>query len=167
MDCEFSVELGAEDPTLAVPWRSPDGAVEFVDLRGHPEDVDRIAEVKEFPELREFLCALNEGRYATAKCDAWFETLMDVEDEPYSAEMKCASYVDVFFVEPPMQFGEFELHEREARNVVERVRHAEELRARAEIVIRRVYYGEHTQQQGLYWTLYVHAYREDQASARE
>ena len=167
MECEFSVELGAEDPTLAVPWRSPDGSVEFVELRLFPEEIEFIPEVRRFPELREFLLALNEGVYATAKCDVWFDTLMDVDDEPYEAQMKCASYVDVFFVAPPLQFGRFEVHEPVARGVVQRIREAAGINARAELVVRRVYYGEKAQEPGLYWTVYVTGYGEDMASARE
>jgi len=166
MECEFTVELGEDDPTLAVPWRSPDGAMEYVDLREDLSRIDELSEVKEWPELGEFLRALNAGPFATAKCDAWLETLMDVDDEPYAAEMKCASYVDVFFVAPPLQFGGFAEHEAAAKGVVERIRGAEELRARAEIVVRRVYFGEGTQEPGLYWTVYVRGYGEGEETAR-
>lgn len=167
MECEFTVELGADDPTLAVPWRSPDRTVEYVDLRIFPEDIDLIGEIKRFPELRDFLLAMNSGSYATAKCDVWFDALMDVDDEPYGAKVKCASYVDIFFVAPPLQFGGFDAHEPVVRKIVQQIRGSEELRARAEIVVRRVYYGETAQEAGLYWTLYLRAYGENQGSARE
>ncbi len=162
MECEFSVELGADDPTLAVPWWSPDGSVGYVDLREHPLEMDRLSEVRAFPELGEFLRALNGGEFATAKCDSWFDTLMDVDDEPYEAAMKCASYVDVYF--PRERLDEFEEHERRARAAVMRVRETEEIRARAEIAIRRAWFGE---EQGFYWTVYATGYGEDAESARE
>ena len=167
MECEFSVELGSDDPTLAVPWRSPDGSIAYVDLRAYPDAICDLPEVHSFPELREILLALNTGESATAKCDVWFDTLMDVDDEPYQAKMKCASYVDVFFVASPLRFGGFEVHEPVARQFVQRVRKADDLQARAELVVRRVYYGEDTQHAGLYWTLYATGYGADTASARQ
>lgn len=162
MECEFSVELGADDPTLAVPWRSPDGSVEYVDVRAHPEEIDKISEVTEFPELAEFLRTLNRGSFATAKCDAWFDTLMDVDDEPYGAAMKCASYVDVFLAEEKL--ARFSSHEQRAREVVTAVRNVEDIAARAEIVVRRAWFGE---EEGFYWTIYVTGYGSDVGSARE
>ena len=164
MDSEFSVELGADDPTLAVPWRSPDGKIAYVDLRQNPEAIEGLEEVLAFPELGELLQALNapESGYQTAKCDAWFDTLMDAEDEPYEASMKCASYLDVFFADNGKLAG-FEEQERSGRQVVQRVRKAAELQARMELVIRRAYFGE---EQGLYWTVYVFGYGEDVSSAR-
>ncbi|ABF40014.1 hypothetical protein Acid345_1011 [Candidatus Koribacter versatilis Ellin345] len=162
MECEFSVELGADDPTLAVPWRSPDGSVGFVDLRFDSSMIVELSEVKEFPELGEFLRALNSGEFATAKCDVWFDTLMDVDDEPYEAAMKCASYVDVYFA--GARLASFEEHELRARAVVKRVRAAEEIRGRAEVVVRRAWFGE---DEGFYWTVYLTGYGEDSDSSRQ
>jgi hypothetical protein len=161
MECEFTVELGGEDPTLAVPWRSPDGTIAFVDLEAHPEAITQLEEVQQFPELGDFLIALNSGPFATAKCDAWFDSLMDVDDEPYEAAMKCASYVDVFFAGDRKLAG-FEEHERLARAAVNEIRRAEDLPARGEIAIRRAYFDEG---QGLYWTIYAFGYGDDPAAS--
>jgi hypothetical protein len=162
MDAEFTVELGSDDPTLAVPWQSPDGSVEYVDLRAHPEKIDELSEVREFQELGECLRALNTRDFVTAKCDACFDTLMDVDDEPYEAKMKCASYVDLFFT-GERQLAPFAEHESKAREVVQRLRTDEELPARAEITVRRAYFREET---GFYWTIYVFGYGDDTEDAR-
>lgn len=161
MDCEFSVELGADDPTLAVPWRSPDGAIAYIDLKAHPDAIAQLEEVQQFPELGDFLVALNAGPFATAKCDAWFETLMDVDDEPYEAAMKCASYVDVFLT-GDRQLASFQEHEQRLHAAVQRIRAAEDLRARGEIAIRRAWFAQGT---GFYWTIYLFGYGEDQVSS--
>lgn len=162
MECEFSVELGADDPTLAVPWSSPDGSHLYVDLHLHPEEIPGLSEVKHFPELGDFLRALNAGPLATAKCDAWFDTLMDVDDEPYQAKVKCACYVDVFFAERH-QFAGFAQQERAARALVQRLRGSADLAARALVALRRAYFHEH---EGFYWTLYVFGYGTETEGAR-
>ncbi len=162
MDAEFSVELGADDPTLAVPWRSPDGANAYVDLRTHPELIQELSEVRQFPELAEFLRVVNRSRFTSAKCDAWFDQLMDVNDEPYEARMKCASYVDLFFADA-RRLADFATHETIARNVILHLRGLEELSARAEIIIRRAYFEE---DEGLCWTVYVFGYGDALESAR-
>ncbi len=165
MDAEFSVELGADDPTLAVPWQSPDGKIAYIDLRQNPDLIDGLPEVHDFLELGELLHALNApmSQYQTAKCDAWFDGLMDVDDEPYRAAVKCGGYVDVFFT-GDLQAMDFPEHERRVREVVQRVHAAADLRARSELVVRRAYFGE---EQGFYWTIYVFGYGNDLAGARE
>ena len=161
MECEFSVELAPGDPTLAVPWRSPNGSISYIDLRRDPAKIAELSEVREFPELAEFLRALNTGEFATAKCDAWFETSMDVDDEPYGAAMKCAGYIDVFFANDKL--AAFEKHEERARSVVQQLRNCELDDARAEIVIRRAYFHEDA---GFYWTIYPTGYGRNQMSSR-
>ena len=73
MDADFSIELGREDPVLDFPWKDPAGKLAYVDLKRHPELMARIEEAEQFPELGEFLRALNSPRsmVETAKCDAW------------------------------------------------------------------------------------------------
>ncbi len=166
MDAQFSVELGPEDPTLALPWSSPDGSVCYVDLRNNPEAVASLDEVHQFPELGPLLCALNAtgSPYQTAKCDAWFDTLMDIDDEPYQAAIKCASYVDVFFAEP-RSLASFAEHESAARDVIASLRTLAHENARAELALRRCYFGADAIS-GFYWTLYLFGYGDDQQQAR-
>lgn len=164
MDAEFSVELGADDPTLAVPWSTPDGVLGYVDLKLNPAAIDNLEEVQRFPELGDFLRALNaaDSIYETAKCDVWIDTLLDVDDEPYEATVKCGSYVDVFF-RAPRTLAPFSEHERRARDLLRRLRTAEDLRARAELTLRRAYFAD---EQALYWTVYLFGYGDDIENAR-
>lgn len=166
MDAEFSVELGENDPTLAVPWKSPDGATQYVDLRQHPERIIELSEVRAFPELDDFLRSVNASRLATAKCDAWFDQLMDVDDEPFEAAIKCASYVDVFF-HGEKQLSDFPTHESVARNITARLRALENIAARAELIIRRGYFEDANPGAGFYWTIYTFGYGDSLQEARQ
>lgn len=165
MDAEFSVELGADDPTLAVPWFSSDAKIAYVNLRNTPEAIEQLAEVRSFPELGELLRALNaqSSSFQTAKCDAWFDSLMDVDDEPYEAAMKCACYIDLFFA-APQTLASFPEHEKQARSIVQRLRESADRSARAEVIIRRAYFRE---DEGFYWTIYVFGYGNELQSAWE
>lgn len=76
MHTEWSVECGAEDPVLVVPWSSgPDDAdpCAFVNLRDDSSAIDSIPEAEAHPPLMQALRALNGMRSPvfTAKCDAW------------------------------------------------------------------------------------------------
>src|ERR1700677_4540385 len=85
MDADFSIELGREDPVLDFPWTDPSGKFFYVDVKRQPELMASIAEVKEFPELGEFLRVVNSPRslVETAKCDAWATTELSAEEEVY------------------------------------------------------------------------------------
>ncbi|MBI1740685.1 MAG: hypothetical protein HYR57_07370, partial [Candidatus Koribacter versatilis] len=73
MDADFSIELGREDPVLDFPWTDPDGKLAYFDLKRHPELLARVEEAKQFPELEDFLRAVNSAMSSveSAKCDAW------------------------------------------------------------------------------------------------
>ena len=99
MDADFSIELGRDDPVLDFPWKDPAGKLAYVDLKRHPELMARIEEAEKFPELGEFLRAMNSARsmVETAKCDAWATTELSPEEEVHDASHKFVSYVDVVF----------------------------------------------------------------------
>src|SRR4030088_3261738 len=99
MDADFSIELDREDPVLDFPWKDPSGKLAYVDLKRHPELMVRIGEAERFPELGDFLRAMNSARsmVETAKCDAWATTDLSPEEEVYDASHKFVSYVDVVF----------------------------------------------------------------------
>jgi hypothetical protein len=74
MRLDWSVECGADDPVLVIPWDDPaNPASHFIDLRENPYDLDQIVEAEQHPPLLHALRALNATRSAifTAKCDAW------------------------------------------------------------------------------------------------
>jgi hypothetical protein len=163
MDAGFSVELSEDDPTLAVPWRSPEGAITYMDLKQYPELMDGLSEVRKFPELGAFLRTLNapDSPFETAKCDAWFDTLMDVDDEPFEAAMKCSCYVDLF-LSGERKRTKFAEQEASARMVAQRLRETNDVAARVEIILRRAYFADWT---GFYWTVYVFGYGDGVDSA--
>jgi len=90
MDADFSIELGREDPALDFPWTDPAGKLAYVDLKRRPELMARIGEAEKFPELGEFLRAMNSAcsMVETAKCDAWATRELSAEEEIYDATHK-------------------------------------------------------------------------------
>ena len=76
MQAEWTVECGAEDAVLVVPWGSPSdpaGISAFIDLRANPDAIDAIPEAEAHPPLMQALRSLNAARSPvfTSKCDAW------------------------------------------------------------------------------------------------
>lgn len=170
MQADFSVELGAEDPTLALPWSDPQERWRYIDLRDNPEQIASIAEGQTFPELREFLVAVNAGssNLQSAKCDAWFSKELTEEETIFGAPCKFGSYVDVAFHQAAPQ-SSFPIHEAFALRLVELLRRAPELPASSEIVIRRAHYesADATVRDGFYFTIYVNGYGDDESEAKQ
>jgi hypothetical protein len=184
MDADFSIELGPEDPVLDFPWKDPSGKLAYVALKRHPELMERIEEAEKFPELGEFLQAMNSARgmVETAKCDAWATTDLSPEEEVYDASHKFVSYVDVVFsnidarqsssrpspLHPSALRESFPAHEQFARKLVELLRRVPEIPSAAEVCVRRCFFGEDGGvREGFYCTLYVSGYGNDSASARQ
>ena len=73
MQADFSIELGAEDDAMELPWQSPDGKLRYYDLKRQPELLLEVSEAFENKELGEFLAATNSANsiLETSKCDAW------------------------------------------------------------------------------------------------
>jgi hypothetical protein len=169
MDADFSVELGRDDPALDFPWNDPAGKLAYVDLKRHSELMARIEEAEQFPELGEFLRALNSSRsmVETAKCDAWETLELSAEEELYDASHKFASYVDVVFSDLQTRLS-LSAHEQFARKLVELLRRTPQTPSAAEVCVRRCYFSEDsTVQDGFYFTLYVSGYGNDEARARQ
>ena len=172
MDADFSIELGREDPVLDFPWNDPAGQFTYRDLKRHPALLARIDEAERFPELGEFLRAMNSAQSLaeTAKCDAWETMELSTEEEIYDASHKCASYVDILFSERGLQLNlrqSLQGHEQFARKLVELLRRAPETPSAAEVCVRRCYFTESGGvQEGFYCTLYDSGYGNDSACAR-
>jgi hypothetical protein len=179
MDADFSIELGHEDPVLDFPWKDPSAKLAYVDVKRHPELMAQIEETDRFPELKEFLRALNSARsmVETAKCDTWLTEELNAEEDIYNATHKFASYVDVVFSSGIGNLIDSELsclrhslsaHERFARKLVELLRRAPDMPSAAEICVRRCYYDESVGiHKGLYCTLYLSGYGNDDDRARQ
>lgn len=170
MQADFSVELGPGDPTLQLPWSSPDPDVQYYDLRAYPELLARIPEAAENEPLADFLAAVNSSPslLQSAKCDAWSSWEMDAEDEVFAAACKYESYVDLAPLAdgPRYSFAEIEDLGRKIARLLQR---APEIPASAEFVIRRCYYGAQPDsvREGFYFTFYLSGYGEDEPRARE
>jgi len=168
VEADFSIELAPEDETLEFPWFDPEGRLHYYDLKRHPEYIDRLDELQNFPELRAFLARLNSSSSAmeTAKCDAWFTAEMAVEDEIFSAACKCACYVDLLFSDG-RRFS-FPEHQRFAEKMTELLKQMPEVPAAAELLLRRCYYRQSSDvAAGFYFTTYLFGYGEDAAQARQ
>jgi hypothetical protein len=169
MDAEFSIELGREDPVLDFPWKDPAGKLAYLDLKRRPELMAWIEEAEKFPELGEFLRAVNSARIMveTAKCDAWATRELSAEEKVYDASHKFASYVDVVFSKIDARLS-LSAHEQFARKLVELLRRTPETPSAAEVCVRRCYFEEEGGvREGFYCTLYVSGYGNDGASARQ
>jgi hypothetical protein len=178
MDADFSIELGHEDPVLDFPWKDPSGELAYVDLKRHPELMAQIEEAERFPELKEFLRALNSthSMVETAKCDAWHTEELNAEEDIYNASHKFASYVDVVF-SSRINLADSEVsclrqslsaHEQFAGKLVGLMRRAPDMPSVAEICVRRCYYDESVGiHEGFYCTLYLSGYGNDEDRARQ
>ena len=111
MLAESSVECGADDPVLVVPWADEAGSARFVDLRENPYDLDHIPEAEQHPPLMQALRALNAPRSPvfTAKCDAWAMDADELEASRLTLDLSAAdaaygftSYIDLVFRERPL-----------------------------------------------------------------
>jgi len=168
----FSVELGADDPTLELPWKSSDPTIQYYDLKSHPELLAQIVEAQENEPLAEFLTAINSPHslVQTAKCDTWSSQQMDVEDEPFRAAFKYESYIDLAPVAdgPRHSFAEIEDLGRKLARLLQR---APEILASAEFVVRRCYYHPEAEpapaREGFYLTFYLSGYGEDEPQAQQ
>ncbi len=171
MQADFSVELGADDPVLELPWASADGRQRFYDLRRQPDLLLYIEEAMHDPAVGEFLAAVNSrgSDLQTAKCDAWFSRELAPEEAIYRASCKFCSYVDLIFVaeEPRRSFAR---HEELARRLTALLQKVPEIFAAAEFIIRRAYYHAEPATpdaaEGFYLTFYCFGYGDDEASAR-
>jgi len=168
MEADFAVELGADDETLEMPWASLDNGPRYHDLKRHPEYLSRIEEAIRWPELGQFLAALNSpaSLLETAKCDVWSSTEMNVEEEIFGAPHKFGSYIDVLFSDD--RAYSFSRHEQFAKDVVQLLKKAPEIPAAAELLIRRCHYRAGSEiRDGLYITFYLFGYGDDEPQAQQ
>jgi hypothetical protein len=175
VQADFSVELGADDETLEVPWAAESGSPRYYDLKRHPELLLNLEEAVAAPELGEFLSKVNspQSPLETAKCDAWPSADMNPEEEIFEATHKFGSYVDLLFSDEAKRFS-FPQHEHLAKRLIQLLQRAPEIPAAAEFLIRRCYYheqdeapGEEEIRDGLYITFYLFGYGEDDAQSRQ
>jgi hypothetical protein len=181
MDADWSVELGAEDPTLEFPWSSPDQPLAYIDLVDSPESLRRVDEGARYAELGQFLRTLNSpsSPWLTAKCDIWLDEELGEAEQVYGLKLKLSSYVDLIRRGEKARFS-FEQHERWVKLAVRALSTPDDLPAACEFTVRRCWY--HTQPirryqknsgtdddlaPGYYITFYLFGYGNDEAQARK
>jgi hypothetical protein len=176
MDATVSVELGAEDAHLEVPWQA--GDLRYRDLKRHPELLLELPESAN-REMAEFLTAMNSplSMLETAKCDAWLSDQMEEQEEVYAANWKFGSYVDLIFTDPKARPG-FAGHENFAKRIARLLRRAPDIPSAAEFIVRRCHYGpgaagaeteagsNFCAAEGFYLTFYLFGYGDDEDEAR-
>jgi hypothetical protein len=171
MQADFSVELGADDPVLEIPWASADGRQRYYDLRRQPDLLLYIEEAARERALGEFLEAINArgSLLQTVKCDAWFSRELNPEEAIYRASGKFGSYVDLVFAadEPRLSFAQ---HEELAQRLSALLQKAPEISAAAEFIIRRAYFrggGAAEAAPGFYLSFYCFGYDDEESGARK
>jgi hypothetical protein len=170
MDVELTVELGAGDPTLAIPWSSDDGRLRYYDLKRQPEQLLYVDEASRYREIAEFLVQINSpaSLLESAKCDAWYSTELSEPEFIYGAAGKFVSYCDVFFSAHEPRFS-FDEHERFAQRLLKLLARAPQISAAAEFILRRCYYQQPgvPARDGFYFTFSLSGYGDDEADARK
>jgi hypothetical protein len=168
LDADFEIELGVDDDALEFPWQSEDGRLRYYDLKAQPDLLLYVDEANQFPELGEFLSAVN-GRsiFLTAKCDAWYEKELSEAELIYGEKMKMGSYVDLLF-EAEASRSTLEYQERLVKRLCQLLGQAPEMPASAEFDVRRCYSGESQgAAQGFYVTAYTFGYGDARDEARQ
>ena len=143
MEADWSVELGADDPMIVVPWSAPgDDACKcrFIDLRFDAAQlIEEIEEARLFPALRYGLLELNRAAspFWTSKCGAWnhAEALdaYEMDADPEEALFSAGSYVDLLARDNTLSFDQLE---QWMRRVAEILRRVPARAARVELVLR-------------------------------
>ena len=175
MDATVSVELGAEDPHLEVPWRA--GDLRYYDLKRHPELLLELPESHN-REMSEFLTAMNSAlsMLETVKSDTWLSDQMEEQEKIYAATWKFCSYVDLIFTDPRVRAG-FAAHENFGKRIAGLLRRAPDIPSAAEFIVRRCYYapravgaetapGGPEAGEGFCLTFYLFGYGDDEDEAR-
>lgn len=165
MLAEWSVECGAEDPVLVVPWKDPAGKTAFVDLRENPYDFDSIPQAEQHPPLMQALRALNATRSPvfTAKCDAWPLESEELENLQLNLDLPAAeapagfaSYIDLVWHERSL-FASFHRHERILRRLARLAAPLDHHAAAIDCVLRPSLVDLDGAQEGFAISLYVKA----------
>ena len=137
MEADWDVEIGADAPSIAVPWEG------FVDLRIDPVAAAHlISEAANYPALRHALVTLNsaESRVFTSKCDVWRLKSEEIDPDEFGARREnasfgFASYIDTLLVDP-QNFRSFEIHEILVRDITRELWTGALANGRVDLVIR-------------------------------
>ncbi len=172
MHVDSSVQLGREDPALEVPWASEENNSRYHDLRNDPALIDKLQEVKDCAELREFLLRVNSPAFPlqSAKSDVWITNELSAEEEVFATQQKFVCYVDLIFAEVSVRCS-MEAHEDLIRKLSELLKRAPDMPATIEFVLRRCYFhasaGETAEGDADYTGFCITAYASGFGDSRE
>lgn len=134
MEADWSAEIGANLPVIAVPWTG------FVDLVRWPDRMAEIEETRSYLALGEALAALNgeASPVLTSKCDVWLLAADEIDPLEFGAETACggiACYIDLL-PRNPQAFASFAACEAWARHLTRAFRDFDLRQGRIDLVIR-------------------------------
>jgi hypothetical protein len=136
MEADWSVEIGADLPVIAVPWEG------FIDLRRAPSLANSLEETATAPALAQALGTLNAATSPvfTSKCDLWLLTPDDIDPLEFGASREqaqqgIACYIDVVARDAGV-FASFAAHEAWVRAATAELCAIELPQARLDYVVR-------------------------------
>ena len=164
MEADYAIELGPDDAALDFPWAAPQPGPMFFDLRANPAAIGELAEAIQFPELKQFLVAINSASSSlqSAKCDVWFTTELTPEDEIFGIGGKFGGYVDIVFSSEEKRFS-LPAHEHFAKRVADLLKRVPEIPCNVELLVRRCHFGDRN---GFYITAYCFGFGATEEAAR-
>lgn len=152
MEADWSVEVGADLPTIDVPWEG------FIDLRHDPSLVSNLDEAASSATLAQVLVMLNErgSPVFTSKCDLWLLAEDEIDPLEFDAAgegamVGVACYVDIVARRESLIMS-FPAHETWVRRATEEMRRIKMRRSRVDLVVRPATVDE---SDGYALTLYV------------
>lgn len=173
---DWTVECGADDPVLVVPWSDPaDPTRHFIDLRENPYDLDWLEEAAQHPPLLHALRALNAARSPvfSAKCDVWQMTgddldalRMELDLIPEDSPVGIASYIDLIWRERSV-FVSFHQYEQMMHRIARLATPLDHHYAMLECVLRPALVDLTGPQEGFAISLYIKAAGHDREAAEQ
>ncbi len=170
MQSDWSVECGAADPFVAIPWASEDSTIYYIDLRETPVRVKEIPDAARYPCLSAALLRWNRpgSPIFTAKCDVWAYAadLFDADDFPEFAYAH-ACYIDLLSADAAA-FSSFTASEAELKRWDDLARSIPQADSRCEWTLRsaRIFIDQR-HSDGFATTLYVWGYGPSPESAAQ
>jgi hypothetical protein len=136
MEADWSVEVGSDLPTIAVPWEG------FVHLRRDPLLASSLIETADSSILAQSLIRLNQesSPVFTSKCDHWLLSAEEIDPLEFDAEARnaewgIACYIDIIARNQAL-FASFHAHEAWVRSLSNGLRQTKLPQARVELVVR-------------------------------
>ncbi len=163
MIADCSIECGANDPALVVPWQAEGAAHAFIDLRTHSDA--HVPEAEEHPPLLQALRSLNAPRSPvfTVKCDTWHMTpeeiaplQLELDFTEEDAAAGFASYIDLIWRDRAI-FASMHRQQQLLQRIIRYAASLEAPNASLELTLRPALIDLTAAQEGFATTLYVKA----------